>query len=57
MAEPRSDGSFVRYYCTAGNGMETFLMDEVKRKLAAEDVSEETNPQSHRVCNTSFTIV
>ncbi|XP_049456949.1 THUMP domain-containing protein 2 isoform X2 [Epinephelus fuscoguttatus] len=38
MAEPRSDGSFVRYYCTAGNGMETFLMDEVKRKLAAEDV-------------------
>ncbi|KAL7383927.1 hypothetical protein ABVT39_020811 [Epinephelus coioides] len=38
MAEPRSHGSFVRYYCTAGNGMETFLMDEVKRKLAAEDV-------------------
>ncbi|XP_042358262.1 THUMP domain-containing protein 2 isoform X2 [Plectropomus leopardus] len=38
MATPRSDGSLVRYYCTAGNGMEVFLMDEVKRKLAAEDV-------------------
>ncbi|XP_069568388.1 THUMP domain-containing protein 2 isoform X1 [Brachyistius frenatus] len=39
MAEPRSEGSVVRYFCTAGNGMEPFLIDEVKRKLAAEDVS------------------
>lgn len=36
MTEPRS---VVRYYCTAGNGMEAFLIDEVKTKLAAEDVS------------------
>uniref|UniRef100_A0A8C5E5E2 Ribosomal RNA large subunit methyltransferase K/L-like methyltransferase domain-containing protein n=1 Tax=Gouania willdenowi TaxID=441366 RepID=A0A8C5E5E2_GOUWI len=28
----------VRYYCTAGNGMESFLIDEVKKKLKAEDV-------------------
>ena len=39
MAEPRSNGSMVRYYCTAGNGMEPFLIDEVKMKLSAEDVS------------------
>ena len=39
MTEPSSEGSLVRYYCTAGNGMERFLMDEVKKKLAAEDVS------------------
>ncbi|KAK5882730.1 hypothetical protein CesoFtcFv8_021285 [Champsocephalus esox] len=38
MAEPRSEGSLVRYYCTYGKGMEPFLIDEVKRKLAAEDV-------------------
>ncbi|XP_030604053.1 THUMP domain-containing protein 2 isoform X2 [Archocentrus centrarchus] len=38
MAEPRSKRSVVRYYCTAGNGMEAFLIDEVKTKLAAEDV-------------------
>ncbi|XP_070772557.1 THUMP domain-containing protein 2 [Enoplosus armatus] len=38
MTEPRSKGSLVRYYCTSGNGMEPFLIDEVKRKLAAEDV-------------------
>ncbi|XP_038593885.1 THUMP domain-containing protein 2 [Micropterus salmoides] len=35
MTEPRS---LVRYYCTAGNGMEPFLIEEVQRKLAAEDV-------------------
>nr|XP_046257281.1 THUMP domain-containing protein 2 [Scatophagus argus] len=38
MTEPRSEGGLVRYYCTAGNGMEPFLIDEVKKKLAAEDV-------------------
>ncbi|XP_068597801.1 THUMP domain-containing protein 2 [Brachionichthys hirsutus] len=39
MTEPISEGSLVRYFCTAGNGMERFLMEEVKKKLAAEDVS------------------
>lgn len=39
MTEQSSEGSLVRYYCTAGNGMERFLMDELKQKLAAEDVS------------------
>ncbi|XP_017284737.1 THUMP domain-containing protein 2 isoform X2 [Kryptolebias marmoratus] len=38
MSETRGNGSVVRYYCTAGNGMELFLVDEVKGKLAAEDV-------------------
>ncbi|XP_040905038.1 THUMP domain-containing protein 2 isoform X2 [Toxotes jaculatrix] len=38
MTEPRSEGGLVRYCCTAGNGMEPLLADEVKRKLAAEDV-------------------
>uniref|UniRef100_A0A087XKS8 THUMP domain containing 2 n=1 Tax=Poecilia formosa TaxID=48698 RepID=A0A087XKS8_POEFO len=38
MPEVRSEDSVVRYYCTAGNGMEPFLVDEVKRKLAAQDV-------------------
>ncbi|XP_072246737.1 THUMP domain-containing protein 2 isoform X2 [Leuresthes tenuis] len=38
MDEPSGDGRVVRYYCTAGNGMEPFLIDEVKGKLAAEDV-------------------
>ncbi|KAM9804285.1 THUMP domain-containing protein 2 [Neosynchiropus ocellatus] len=28
----------VRYFCTAGSGMERFLVDEVKMKLEAEDV-------------------
>lgn len=50
MDESISDGSVVRYYCTAGNGMEPFLIDEVKRKLAAEDVrallAHETNGQN-----------
>ncbi|XP_036450057.1 THUMP domain-containing protein 2 [Colossoma macropomum] len=32
-----AEGS-VRYYCTAGGGMETFLLDEVKRKLEATEV-------------------
>lgn len=35
----RSEDSVVRYYCTAGNGMEPLLVDEVKRKLSAQDVS------------------
>uniref|UniRef100_A0A672HS67 THUMP domain-containing protein n=2 Tax=Salarias fasciatus TaxID=181472 RepID=A0A672HS67_SALFA len=38
MSDVRSEERAVRYYCTAGNGMEVFLMEEVKRKLAAEDV-------------------
>ncbi|XP_037638685.1 THUMP domain-containing protein 2 [Sebastes umbrosus] len=38
MTEPGAEGSLVRYYCTAGNGMETFLIDEVKKKLEAEEV-------------------
>uniref|UniRef100_A0A3P8RLC2 THUMP domain containing 2 n=1 Tax=Amphiprion percula TaxID=161767 RepID=A0A3P8RLC2_AMPPE len=38
MAEPRSGDGVVRYFCTAGNGMESFLMEEVKKKLAAGDV-------------------
>ncbi|XP_072293568.1 THUMP domain-containing protein 2 isoform X3 [Eucyclogobius newberryi] len=28
----------VRFFCTAGNGMESFLVDELKRKVAAQDV-------------------
>ncbi|XP_034538400.1 THUMP domain-containing protein 2 [Notolabrus celidotus] len=38
MSEPRSEESIIRYYCTAGNGMERFLIDEVKKKLSAKDV-------------------
>uniref|UniRef100_A0A3Q3R9G4 Ribosomal RNA large subunit methyltransferase K/L-like methyltransferase domain-containing protein n=1 Tax=Monopterus albus TaxID=43700 RepID=A0A3Q3R9G4_MONAL len=38
MTEPRSEGGLLCYYCTAGKGMEPFLMEEVKRKLAAENV-------------------
>ncbi|XP_056292060.1 THUMP domain-containing protein 2 isoform X2 [Pseudoliparis swirei] len=38
MSDPDTGGSVVRYYCTAGNGMERFLIGEVKEKLAAEDV-------------------
>ncbi|XP_060896191.1 THUMP domain-containing protein 2 [Labrus mixtus] len=38
MTEPSTGGSDVRYYCTAGNGMERFLIDEVKKKLAAQHV-------------------
>uniref|UniRef100_UPI0037E7E446 THUMP domain-containing protein 2 n=1 Tax=Semicossyphus pulcher TaxID=241346 RepID=UPI0037E7E446 len=38
MTGTESEGSLVRYYCTAGNGMERFLIDEVKKKLAAEHV-------------------
>ncbi len=43
MAEARSERNLFRYFCTAGNGMERFLADEVKRKLSAEDVSKERN--------------
>lgn len=39
MSETRGNGGIVRYYCTSGSGMELFLVDEVKRKLAAESVS------------------
>ncbi|XP_029927182.1 THUMP domain-containing protein 2 [Myripristis murdjan] len=38
MTEPKAERSLVRYYCTAGNGMEPFLVEEVKTKLAAEHV-------------------
>ncbi|XP_013873027.1 THUMP domain-containing protein 2 [Austrofundulus limnaeus] len=38
MSETRGEGSVVRYYCTSGSGMELFLVDEVKRKLAADAV-------------------
>uniref|UniRef100_A0A3B3E1G0 THUMP domain containing 2 n=1 Tax=Oryzias melastigma TaxID=30732 RepID=A0A3B3E1G0_ORYME len=38
MVEPSRTGSSVRFFCTAGNGMETFLTEEVKKKLLAEDV-------------------
>lgn len=37
--ETKNGVNFIRYYCTAGNGMELFLIEEVKKKLAAEDVS------------------
>lgn len=33
------DGS-VRFYCTAGAGMEEFLLDEVKSELHATEVNE-----------------
>lgn len=36
---PKRGVNLIRYYCTAGNGMELFLIEEVKKKLAAEDVS------------------
>lgn len=29
----------VRYFCTTGSGLEPFLVEEVKRKLSASDVS------------------
>ncbi|XP_037553847.1 THUMP domain-containing protein 2 [Nematolebias whitei] len=38
MSETGGNDSAVRYFCTAGSGMELFLVDEVKRKLAAKDV-------------------
>lgn len=39
MTKTNSGDGSIRYYCTAGNGMERFLIDEVKKKLSAEDVS------------------
>ncbi|XP_035388512.1 THUMP domain-containing protein 2 isoform X1 [Electrophorus electricus] len=33
-----ADGRCVRYYCTAGGGMHTFLAHELKRKLRATEV-------------------
>lgn len=39
MTEPTDERIPVRYFCTAGNGMEYFVVDEVYRKLAAENVS------------------
>ncbi|XP_056148082.1 THUMP domain-containing protein 2 [Lampris incognitus] len=38
MTEPERERSLARYCCTAGNGMEPFLAEEVKRRLSAEDV-------------------
>nr|XP_057914969.1 THUMP domain-containing protein 2 isoform X2 [Doryrhamphus excisus] len=31
MVDTNTEPSFVRYFCTAGNGMEPFLVDEIKR--------------------------
>ncbi|XP_054655609.1 THUMP domain-containing protein 2 [Dunckerocampus dactyliophorus] len=38
MVDRGTEPSLVRYFCTAGNGMEPFLVDEVTRKLAAQDI-------------------
>ncbi|KAK7902116.1 hypothetical protein WMY93_018885 [Mugilogobius chulae] len=38
MSDMSPDCLPVRYFCTAGNGMETFVVDEVKRKVEAQDV-------------------
>ncbi|XP_019949174.2 THUMP domain-containing protein 2 isoform X1 [Paralichthys olivaceus] len=38
MAEPGCEDGSVRYFCTAGNGMEPFLTEELRRRLEAEDV-------------------
>ncbi|XP_032409833.1 THUMP domain-containing protein 2 [Xiphophorus hellerii] len=58
MPEVRSEDSVVRYYCTAGNGMEPILVDEVKRKLSAQDVYQipgkvlfSSSATIHRVCD------
>ncbi|XP_049592884.1 THUMP domain-containing protein 2 isoform X2 [Syngnathus scovelli] len=32
------EASLIRYFCTAGYGMEQFLIDEVTKKLAAHDI-------------------
>ncbi|XP_076017926.1 U6 snRNA (guanine-N(2))-methyltransferase THUMPD2 [Genypterus blacodes] len=40
MAERQSERRLVRYFCTAGKGMEPFLVEEVKKKLEAEEVCE-----------------
>lgn len=39
MAESKNLRNLIRYYCTAGKGMELFLIEELKKNLAAEDVS------------------
>uniref|UniRef100_A0A3Q2PBU1 THUMP domain containing 2 n=1 Tax=Fundulus heteroclitus TaxID=8078 RepID=A0A3Q2PBU1_FUNHE len=56
--EMKEADSGVRYYCTAGNGMERFLVEEVKRKLAAEDIHQipgkvlfSSSAAIHRVCD------
>ncbi|XP_030011191.1 THUMP domain-containing protein 2 isoform X2 [Sphaeramia orbicularis] len=38
MTGPSSKRRVVRYFCTAGNGMEMFVVEELKKKLEAEDV-------------------
>ncbi|XP_060943543.1 THUMP domain-containing protein 2 [Limanda limanda] len=40
MSAPGSEGGCVRFFCTAGNGMEPFLLEELRRKLEAEDVTQ-----------------
>ena len=55
MSEIITEGSLVRYFCTAGNGMEHFLIDEVKKKLAAEDVSISSNYEGDKPTFTTFT--
>lgn len=47
MAESKIDGNLIRYYCTAGKGMELFLLEELKKNLAAEDVSVRKSAQFH----------
>ncbi|XP_061546528.1 THUMP domain-containing protein 2 isoform X2 [Phycodurus eques] len=33
-----NEASVIRYFCTAGSGMEQFVVDEVTRKLVAQDI-------------------
>ncbi|XP_067092591.1 THUMP domain-containing protein 2 isoform X2 [Osmerus mordax] len=40
MKKMATPSSAVQFYCTAGKGMESFLVEEVKTKLAAENVDQ-----------------
>ncbi|XP_053291670.1 THUMP domain-containing protein 2 isoform X1 [Pleuronectes platessa] len=40
MSEPGREAGCVRFFCTAGSGMEPFLTEELRRKLEAEDVTQ-----------------
>ncbi|KAM6956640.1 THUMP domain-containing protein 2 [Aplochiton taeniatus] len=40
MEESKCSPHSIRYYCTAGSGMEAFLLSEVKDKLGAENVEQ-----------------
>lgn len=39
MTESKNWRNLIRYYCTVGKGLELFLIEELKKNLAAEDVS------------------